>query len=165
MEAASSSSGWAPHEAVQMVEEDRVRTWRRQHRLEDEGDFAFYFIDYDQALTNAGRAVAHAWLEARHASMGGMLQQVEQTIREVDSRAPATLRPLQIKPKQRKRPLRLRENQADAPEAVQRRVNALCQVWREAEALKLSRPSSCRGTSALKSWTRWLRDMSLMRSQ
>ena len=151
MDAASSSSGWAPHEAVQMVEEGRVRSWRTQHKLEDDGDFAFYFIDYDQALTNAGRAVAHAWLEARHASTGGMLQQMEQALRDVDSRAPATFRPLQIKPKQRKRPLRLRENQADAPEAIQRRVNALCQVWREAEALK---PSGHLSPDIMESWAR-----------
>ena len=95
MDAPSSSSGWSPHVALQMVEEDRVKTWRQQHQLSDDGDFAFDFLDYDQALTQAGRAVAHAWLEARHAAIGGMLQQVEHTIREVDAKAPATFRTLQ----------------------------------------------------------------------
>ena len=151
MEASSSSSGWEPQVALQMVEEDKVKTWRQQHQLSDDGDFAFYFLDYDQALTQAGRAVAHAWLEARHAAIGGMLQQVERTIREVDAKAPTTFRTLQIKPKQRKRPLRLRENPTDAPEAVQRRVNALCQVWREAGALK---PSGHLSTEIMASWER-----------
>ena len=82
MESSSSSSGWAPHVALQMVEEERAKTWRRHNNLEDEGGFAFYFVDYDQALTHAGRAVAHSWLEARHSSIGGMLQQVERTIRD-----------------------------------------------------------------------------------
>ncbi len=145
MDAPSSSSGWSPHVALQMVEEDRVKTWRQQHQLSDDGDFAFYFLDYDQA----GRAVAHAWLEVRHAAIGGMLQQVEHTIREVDAKAPATFRTLQIKPKQRKRPLRLRENPVDAPEAVQRRVHALCQIWREAGALK---PTGHLSTEIMMSW-------------
>eukprot|EP00434_Breviolum_minutum_P030559 symbB.v1.2.027024.t1/scaffold2740.1/size71859/1 len=117
----------------------------------DDNDFAFAFLDYDQALTQAGRAIAHAWLEARHAALGSMLQQVESTIREVDAKTPSTCRTLQIRPKQRKRPLRLKENQADAPEAVQRRVNALCQVWTEAGALK---PSGHLSPEIMASWER-----------
>ncbi len=151
MESSSSSGGLAPNMALELVEARRVSGWRQQHHLENEGDFAFYFLDYDQALNQAGRAVAHAWLEARHAALGGMLQQVESTIREVDARAPVTHRPLQVKPKQRKRPLRLKENQSEAPAAVQRRVEALTQVWKEAGALK---PSGRLSPEILDSWSK-----------
>ena len=147
----SSSRGLAPDSAIEAIEESRVREWRHRHSMQDDNDFAFAFLDYDQALTQAGRAIAHAWLEARHAALGSMLQQVESTIREVDAKTPSTCRTLQIRPKQRKRPLRLKENQADAPEAVQRRVNALCQVWTEAGALK---PSGHLSPEIMASWER-----------
>ena len=152
MESTSSSSrGLAPDSAIEAIEESRVREWRLRHSMQDDNDFAFAFLDYDQALTQAGRAIAHAWLEARHAALGSMLQQVESTIREVDAKTPSTCRTLQIRPKPRKRPLRLKENQADAPEAVQRRVNALCQVWTEAGALK---PSGHLSPEIMASWER-----------
>ena len=151
MESGSSSSGFAPNMALELVEANRVRGWRQQNRLEDDGDFAFYFLDYDQAVNQAGRAVAHAWLEARHSALGSMLQQVESTIREVDAKAPAIHRPLQVRPKQRKRPLRLKENQTEAPAAVQRRVDALTQVWKQAGALK---PSGNLSPEIMDSWVR-----------
>ena len=56
-----------------------------------------------------------------------------------------------MRPKQRKRPLRLKENQSDAPAAVQRRVDALAQVWKEAGAL---RPSGRVSPEILDSWSR-----------
>ena len=159
----SSSRGLAPDSAIEAIEESRVREWRHRHSMQDDNDFAFAFLDYDQALTQAGRAIAHAWLESRHAALGSMLQQVESTIREVDAKTPSTCRTLQIRPKQRKRPLRLKENQADAPEAVQRRVNALCQVWTEAGALDTSVQRSWHNGNALVSG--WPRSMLRRRRQ
>lgn len=82
------SSSCSAVDALQQVEDIRVAAWRSQHRLEADEDFAFHFVDFDQALTTAGRIVAGAWLDARHAAMGGMLQKsVERAIQDVHSQS------------------------------------------------------------------------------
>lgn len=135
--------------ALDQVEDLRVTHWRAQHGLTLDSDFAFHFIEFDQAVSAAGRAVAQAWLEARHAAMGHMLHDVDQAMEEVERAAPSATRSLRVKPTARKRPLRLRENTVSSPAAVQRRVEALCQVWINAGAL---RPTGMVSREILASW-------------
>lgn len=135
--------------ALDRVEDLRVTHWRAQHGLTLDSDFAFHFIEFDQAVSAAGRAVAQAWLEARHAAMGHMLHDVDQALQEVERAAPSATRSLRVKPTARKRPLRLRENTVSSPAAVQRRVEALCQVWINAGAL---RPTGMVSREILASW-------------
>ena len=81
--------------------------------------------------------------------MGHMLHDVDQALQEVERSAPSATRSLRVKPTARKRPLRLRENTVSSPAAVQRRVEALCQVWISAGAL---RPTGMVSREILASW-------------
>lgn len=81
---------------------DQVEDLRVIHWLTLDSDFAFHFIEFDQAVAAAGRAVAD----------------VDQALEEVERSAPSATRPLRVKPTARKRPLRLRENTVSSPAAV-----------------------------------------------
>ena len=43
----------------------RADQWREQYGLTDDGDFAFYFSGYKQAMEEAGQEVADAWSKER----------------------------------------------------------------------------------------------------
>ena len=50
----------------------KVETWCRQNGLQSSSDLAFYFVSYEEALSEAGRAVARSWQVARQSSEQGV---------------------------------------------------------------------------------------------
>jgi hypothetical protein len=48
-----------------MAEKERVTRWRTDNLLQDDLDFAYVFVDFEEAYSNAGRAVAVSWSRAR----------------------------------------------------------------------------------------------------
>ena len=50
-----------------IIEKNKVRNWREQESMTSDEDFAFTFVDFDEAVRIAGRAVAEAWAAARKA--------------------------------------------------------------------------------------------------
>ena len=59
-------------EAVKEV----VRRWRSDNLLMDNLDFAYVFVDFKEAYSNAGRAVAVSWSSARILAEPGMITDV-----------------------------------------------------------------------------------------
>ena len=54
------------------VEQDKVIAWSLQNGIKNSSDLAFFFLCYDEALQEAGRAVADAWQAARADSTQGL---------------------------------------------------------------------------------------------
>ena len=54
------------------VEKEKLRTWCQSTGVENASDLAFYFTSFDQALEQAGRVVASAWLDARADTSRGL---------------------------------------------------------------------------------------------
>jgi len=50
---------------ITTAERGRVCKWRADNLLTDDFDFAYVFPDFDEAYSNAGRAVAKSWSKAR----------------------------------------------------------------------------------------------------
>ena len=57
---------------IRAEEEARVAPWCRQQGVANEMDLAFFYLTFDEALRNAGRAVANAWQQARNRSSVGL---------------------------------------------------------------------------------------------
>ena len=51
--------------ARRAVEQEKLHTWCARVGIESASDLAFWFTSYDQALHEAGRAVADGWDLAR----------------------------------------------------------------------------------------------------
>ena len=139
---------WAATTALETAARERVLGWRLERGLEDDADFAYRWASHEEAIVNAGHAVAHEWLRIRAeqtvALLPALLPAVAQVIDELPkpgpSVAPSIRRELQEKPKAkaigRKRPgVRLRANPSDAPEAITTRVEALTGVMMRLGAL------------------------------
>ena len=58
--------------AVVAVEKEKLRVWCEEQGIETTGDLAFWFTSFDEALQQAGRAVASAWLDARAVTARGI---------------------------------------------------------------------------------------------
>ena len=58
--------------ARRAVEQERLNTWCARVGIESASDLAFWFTSYDQALHEAGRAVADGWALARREREPGM---------------------------------------------------------------------------------------------
>lgn len=58
--------------ARRAVEQERLNTWCARMGIESASDLAFWFTSYDQALHEAGRAVADGWDLARREREPGM---------------------------------------------------------------------------------------------
>ena len=54
------------------VEKEKLRAWCQSTGVENASDLAFYFTSFDQALEQAGRVVASAWLDARADTSRGL---------------------------------------------------------------------------------------------
>jgi len=50
---------------VAVAERERVSTWKAANLLTDDLDFAYVYVDFEEAYAHAGRAVAMAWSKAR----------------------------------------------------------------------------------------------------
>ena len=48
-----------------MAERGKLTRWRKDNFLEDDLDFAYVFANFEEAYSNAGRAVGVAWSRAR----------------------------------------------------------------------------------------------------
>ena len=108
--------------------------------MEDDGDFAFRFSSWEQAVSGAGHVVAVAWLQARQSATDGMLQGVDRAIQAAPTLRPRAPVPTSAKISMRRAPVRLRENVHESPEAIVRRVDALTEVWLRLGALCPSGP-------------------------
>ena len=63
----------APRDAAQAhAEAVKVETWCRKEGIKTSAELAFYFTSFDEALSEAGRAVARSWQVARQSSEQGV---------------------------------------------------------------------------------------------
>ena len=127
--------------ALEIVAAQRVAAWRQAHHMENEEDFAWAFTSQEAAVMEGGHCLAEAWLAARARQEDRVLPVAVETaeaLRPRPSQAPTTH--IRAKPKawgkSKRQPLRLRENTQDTPEAIQRRVFALTQVFLTLGALR-----------------------------
>ena len=127
--------------ALEVVAEKRVRAWRQAHHMEREEDFAWAFATQEAAVLAGGHCLAEAWLSARARQEAQVLPVAAEMAASLNPRP--TIAPelrIRAKPKAwgklRRRPVRLRENTSDAPDAINRRVFALTQVFASLGALK-----------------------------
>ena len=127
---------WPACEAVALVEAGRVAAWRDENGLQDDGDFAFRFSSWEQAVSGAGHVVAMAWLQARQSATDGMLQGVDRALQAAPSLPPRVPVPTSAKISMRRAPVRLKENVLSSPEAIVRRVDSLAAVWIRLGALR-----------------------------
>ena len=123
-------------DAMQRIETQRVQEWRKTHGLESDEDFAFAFVNWEQASVSAGSLVADSWVAARSAASDAMLHQVSEAIHDISATGASSSRPLQPRFKKVRRKTRLLPNPADSPEAVTRRVDALASVWIDCRVLR-----------------------------
>ena len=95
--------------AIAQQEALKVQDWCNKNGIESTSDLAFWFTSFDEALQEAGRAVAKAWDVARKSSEPGIaglvrrLFEAERAGQVVP--APPPTQPLRIKPTQAKRAL------------------------------------------------------------
>ena len=63
----------APRDVAQAhAEAVKVETWCRKEGIKTSAELAFYFTSFDEALSEAGRAVARSWQVARQSSEQGV---------------------------------------------------------------------------------------------
>ena len=63
----------APRDAAQAhAEAVKVETWCRKEGIKTSAELAFYFTTFEEALGEAGRAVARSWQVARQSSEQGV---------------------------------------------------------------------------------------------
>ena len=100
----------APRDAAQAhAEAVKVETWCRNEGIKTSAELAFYFTTFEEALSEAGRAVARSWQVARQSSEQGVAglvrglfaaerQSQEVVVKPKPSTSPR-LRPMAGKPK------------------------------------------------------------------
>ena len=76
-------------ERIKAIESDKVNRWCKDNGIESNTDLAFFFLNYQEALDAAGRAVADAWSMARHAAAPGLAVGVRGAVR-VEQARPST---------------------------------------------------------------------------
>ena len=76
-------------ERIKSIESDKVNRWCKDNGIESNTDLAFFFLNYQEALDAAGRAVADAWSMARHAAAPGLAVGVRGAVR-VEQARPST---------------------------------------------------------------------------
>ena len=95
--------------AVAEQEALKVQAWLIENGIESTADFAFWFTNYEEALQEAGRAVANAWEIARKTSepgIAGLVRRIFEAERAGQVEAiPVLSQSLRIKPTRAKRAL------------------------------------------------------------
>ena len=95
--------------AVAEQEALKVQAWLTENGIESTADFAFWFTSFEEALQEAGRAVANAWEIARKTSepgIAGLVRRIFEAERAGQVEAtPVPSQSLRIKPTQAKRAL------------------------------------------------------------
>ena len=72
------------------AERERVAQWRQAEDLQEDRDFAFVYVTFEEAYQVAGRAVAMAWSRCRQrveptlAAMAGRLRRTSESIDNKD---------------------------------------------------------------------------------
>eukprot|EP00438_Fugacium_kawagutii_P034596 Skav231498 [mRNA] locus=scaffold3068:64937:65245:- [translate_table: standard] len=74
--------------AVATEEAAKVRAWCDEQGVESSQDLAFLFLTYEEALQEAGRAVADAWQSVRQEVQPRLAVQVRQLAAETEPAAP-----------------------------------------------------------------------------
>ena len=87
-------SDLAMSDEIVAVEAQRVETWLQRNGLTSLSDFAFWFTDFDEALSEAGRAVANAWRQARENSTLGIAGLVRQLFEQERAAASRPVEPI-----------------------------------------------------------------------
>ena len=95
--------------AVAEQEALKVQTWLMENGIESTADFAFWFTNFEEALQEAGRAVANAWEIARKTSepgIAGLVRRIFEAEKagQVEA-APVPSQSLRIRPTRAKRAL------------------------------------------------------------
>ena len=93
--------------AVAEQEALKVQTWLMENGIESTADFAFWFTNFEEALQEAGRAVANAWEIARKTSepgIAGLVRRIFEAEKagQVEA-APVPSQSLRIRPTRAKR--------------------------------------------------------------
>ena len=57
--------GWSPVTAMDLLNANRVATWRDNAGMQEDSDFGYRWSSYEQAVADAGHTVARAWLTVR----------------------------------------------------------------------------------------------------
>lgn len=134
--------GWSPVTALDLLTANKVAAWRDQAGMQDDGDFAFRWSSYEQAVADAGHSVALAWLQVR-AEQNKLLwpaaeQMVESLPKPVPSVSPKLQEPIKRKAQWglKRKGARLRQNTAESPEAIHSRVQALSRVFMQLGAIR-----------------------------
>lgn len=128
--------------ALEIVAAKRVDAWRKAHRMEQEEDFAWAFSTQEAAILAGGHCLAEAWLEARARQEANVLPVASEMMASIQRPRPTKAPELTVRAKPKawgkvkRKSVRLRENPQDKPEAVQRRVFALSQVFLTFGALR-----------------------------
>ena len=95
--------------AVAEQEALKVQTWLMENGIESTADFAFWFTNFEEALQEAGRAVANAWEIARKTSepgIAGLVRRIFEAEKAGQVEAvPVPAQSLRIRPTQTKRAL------------------------------------------------------------
>ena len=130
--ASSSVSGgdpaqeWDPAESLRQVAEQRVAQWREAEGLQDDNDFAYAYIDFDQVVGVAGHHVADAWLTTRAMVEEGLLAAGARVV-EGNPKGSAFIRPVR-KHTLKKKPKTINVDK-NVSEAVSKRIKGLTSLF------------------------------------
>ena len=134
--------GWSPVTAMDLLNANRVAAWRDNAGMQEDSDFGFRWSSYEQAVADAGHTVARAWLTVR-AEQNKLLWPAADTLvdslpKPVPSKHPRFQEPVKRKAHWglKRKGARLRRNTADAPDAINNRVQALTRIFASLGAIR-----------------------------
>ena len=141
-QAASSSSsaaggdpapGWSAADSLRQLAAQRAAQWRESEGLQEDNDFAYAFLDFDQVVGVAGHHVADDWLRVRARVEEGLLAAGARVI-EGSSRTTVTLRPARKTIfKKKAKSTNVEKNYS---EAIQKRINGMVSMFQGMGAFK-----------------------------
>ena len=134
-QAASSSSsaaggdpapGWSAADSLRQLAAQRAAQWRESEGLQEDNDFAYAFLDFDQVVGVAGHHVADDWLRVRARVEEGLLAAGARVI-EGSSKTTVTLRPARKTIfKKKAKATNVEKNYS---EAIQKRINGMVSMF------------------------------------
>ena len=134
--------GWSPVTAMDLLNANRVATWRDNAGMQEDSDFGYRWSSYEQAAADAGHTVARAWLTVR-AEQEELLWpaadlMVESLPKPVPSKSPRLQEPIKRKAHWglKRKGARLRRNTEESPDAINNRAQALTKVFARLGAIR-----------------------------